>query len=195
MIVPVLCFILAEVAAYLTFQFYQSSPLSLIVPYPIEIILFILPVFGLVFRKPFSYYLYNVMIAFSIAGILSNSEMFYSFLDALYYLGLRELARYVYSLLVTFKADVLHFLTITWLYVSSELLVNADREIEKLKREEVEVKGVFAYYLSIFAMSAAIYFLYPMLLTPLSTKPGMLLALLAVIAFLTSVYLAIRRAT
>ncbi|RLI77583.1 hypothetical protein DRP05_09780 [Archaeoglobales archaeon] len=195
----IIAVVLAEISAFLTLQAYLTSPFALLSQYPIYYLLFIIPiVLVLMDRNPYSLSFFAILILFSFGRILANSEVFYSFLDALYFFKFYDLSDYLYSIFSPYKAqDISHFLTLTWLFVASQLVWNACLKAELLDKEGFEVKDTLTFQIvAVSLISFAIYAVYPHVLNVLKTThqiPMLFAGLIGVVLFLISAYLLIKQ--
>jgi hypothetical protein len=192
MIFLLLNLIIAEVSAYLVFSFYNNSPIATVISYPIQLSLFILPFLGLFFKKPFSFKIYAFMLFFSLGGILSDSELFYAILDTTYYFGFKEISQYIYNVFSSFRlSSINHLLTITWLYVTSEVLEYIGGELNRLSGSMKQKYSFFAFIAAILTTST-IYLIYPLLIPLLHFEKGVptiFAGIAGISLFLASAYL------
>lgn len=195
----IIAVVLAEISAFLTLQAYLTSPFALLSQYPIYYLLFIIPiVLVLMDRNPYSLSFFAILILFSFGRILANSEVFYSFLDALYFFKFYDLSDYLYSMFSPYKTqDINHFLTLTWLFVVSQLLWNACLKAESLDEDGFEARDTLIFQIvAISLISFAIYVVYPHILELVKTThqiPMLFAGLIGVVLFLISAYLLIKQ--
>lgn len=195
----VLAVILAEISALLTLQAYLTSPFALLIQYPIYYLIFIIPIVLVVMdRNPYGFFFFTILIFFSFGRVLANSEVFYSFLDALYFFKFYDLSDYLYSMFSPYKTqDISHFLTLTWLFVVSQLLWNACLKAESLDEEGFEVRDTLTFQIvAISLISFATYIIYPHILNLVKTThqiPMLFAGLIGVVLFLISAYLLIKQ--
>ncbi len=147
--------ILAEIAAYITYLEYSSSPLQYLVSPYIAMLLFILPLIGAIFKKPFSYPLYLSLFAFHLP-LFSHSEFFEGFLDTLYALGLKEAAVEVYNIFSGYAGSPQTLFVVTWLYITAEVLQGNWESIDAARKNGVECELCYLSLLPAFTVSAAL---------------------------------------
>ncbi len=185
-------FAIAELAAAVSYLAFKSSPLSLFIPPEVGLVLFLLPLLGLPFGRPFSSAVLLVFILFSISPVLANSESFDAALDAAYYLGFRNQAETVYSAFSSYDGSFTPIAAVVALYVVSEVLGGVERRIRELKARGVEVRGAGTMYAFSAAITAAALYVWS-LLRPFAPELTPLLAGLAgALLFLAAAILAAR---
>jgi len=186
----VINFILAEIAAYLTYSSFNASPLRYFIPYPAELILFISPLIGLIFKRPFNLYFYSLLVFFDLSPLLPHSEVFKGFIDTIYALGFRSIALSLRDTFLNFSGSFEPLLIITWLYVTAEILQGNWESINNAKKEGVECERCYMSYLQVLLLSAIILVAYPLILNlKFSFEMDRLLsAVLGVLAFLAGAY-------
>jgi len=177
-------FLLAEFAAYLTYRQLVLSPFAAFIPETVAMLIFTLPVIGLAFKRPFSFAMFLVLVAFNLPAVLSGSELFYALLDAVYYFGFEDAARGMYSLISSYEGGVEQLLAVTWLYATSEVLGGIHDLVLKLRRNGVVVEGAHTAYAVAFAASAALFYLWANMRTPIFGELGGIVAGIAGIAAL-----------
>ncbi len=160
--VGVLNVILAELAILIAVEIAETSPLSMFIPTRFLYILAILPpVFFLLKRNPFDFLLFVILIAIASVKVLSNSEMFYSILDAIYFFGFSNLAEYLNSIFSAYRSspNISALSAIVILYVIAQISWTIE---EKLKKLGLEI----GYPLAILGIVGfAIYLFYPLVLS------------------------------
>lgn len=184
-------FIIAEIAAYITYSSFTASPLRYFIPYPAELILFIAPLIGLIFKRPFNFYFYSLLVFFNLSPLLPDSEVFKGFIDVLYALGFTSLAISLRDTFLTFSGSFEPLLIITWLYVTAEILHGNWESINHAKKEGVQCERCYISYLQVLLFSTIILVTYPFLLNlKISPKLDRLLsAILGVLAFFAGAYI------
>ncbi len=190
----IISFVLAEIAAWISYWHFISSPLSIYIPREAGLVLFAAPLIGLIFRRPFSFHIFATMIFFNLSAVLAKSELFRAVLDAVYYFGFEELAKSVYAAFSSYSSDVWNIAVVTWLYVTAESLQGFDDSVKKLKERGVVVENVHVAYVSIIGVSAVIFYIYTSLVKlPLLTQH--LFASLAALAALFAASYILARST
>ncbi len=159
--------ILAELAAYVSYTAFITSPLTLFVPQELGVFLFALPFLGLIFKKPFSFYTFTVFVLFTISPALVGSESFYAVLDTAYYFGFRSQAEAVYSAFSGYKGGFEAIFGVTTLYILSEVLVGLSRRVEVLKAKGVCIENTFAMYAAAVLISTTLFLAYLYIFSPL----------------------------
>ena len=185
--VKVLNLILAEIAVIITVSVAEASPLSIFIPIKFLYIIAVLPpVFLLLGRNPFDFTLFVILIAIASVKVLSNSEIFYSLLDALYYLGFRGIAEYLNSVFVAYKSysSIPALSALVILFSASQISWNIENKFKELKLE-------IGYPLAILGIiSLAIYLFYPMILSFKAYGfPLLFLGLIGVALIIVATYL------
>ncbi len=160
--VKILNLILAEIAVFITIKIAEASSLSIFIPIKFLYLIAILPpVFLLLGRNPFDFPLFVILIAIASVKVLSNSELFYSLLDALYYLGFRSFAEYLNSIFVAYKSNpnISALSALVILFSISQISWIIEDKFDELKLE-------IGYPLAILGIVAlVIYLFYPTVLS------------------------------
>ena len=185
--VKILNLILAEIAVIIAISVAEASPLSIFIPIKFLYIIAVLPpVFLLLGRNPFDFTLFVILIAVASVKVFANSEMFYSLLDALYYLGFRGIAEYLNSVFVAYKSysNVPALSALVILFSASQISWNIENKFKELKLE-------IGYPLAILGIiSLAIYLFYPMILSFKAYGfPLLFLGLIGVALIIVATYL------
>ncbi len=178
--------ILAELAVFLTVSIVENSPLSMFVPAKFLYVIAVIPiVFLLLGRNPFDFPLFLVLIALATVKILSNSEIFYSILDAVYYLGFKGAAEYLNSLFTAYKSSNVQVLSVLVILFSvAQIAWNIEVELSKLRIDFVQPISV------LIVVAFAIYVLYPAILSiQVRGIPLLFVGLLGVVLTLIATYL------
>lgn len=183
--------LIAEVAAYFTYNSFVSSPLRYFIPYPAELLLFVIPLIGLLFRRPFNFYFYSLLIFFNLSPILPDSEIFEGFIDTLYALRFRGVAESLHAAFSSYAGSVEPLLIVTWLYVTAEILHGNWESIRAARVNGVPCERCYISYLQAFIFSLLIFLLYPLLLNlKLQFKIDRILsAAIGILAFLAGAYI------
>ncbi len=163
MFAPIINLLLAEVASYFALEAFFKSPfvvlgskyyaLETIYPFVMAIPLLLL----ILKRNPFSFGYFYFLILIVSGNILAKSELFYAWLDVLYFLKLGNLASYLNSVFSSAKGiDVTPvLLDVVWLFVLSQLIwISAE------KGREMEERGMSAKNLVLFQWAFAFIFTY-----------------------------------
>ncbi len=181
--------LLAEVAAYLTYLDCISSPLRYFIFPSMALLLFIPPLVGALFRRPFSYHYYLLLFAFNLPGFF-HTEFFKGLFDVVYALGFREITE-VYSIFSGYGGNFQTLLAITWLFITAEVLQGNWESINAAKENGVECEGCYLAPLPALAILAALFFVFQNLsAVKIPHNLDMLLAaLLGVFAFIAGSYL------
>ncbi len=184
-------FLIAEVAAYITYNSFASSPLRYFIPYPTELLLFVIPLIGLLFRKPFNFYFYSLLVFFNLSPILPESEIFEGFIDTLYALGFRGVAESIHAAFSSYTGSVEPILIVTWLYVTAEILHGNWESVRAVRVNDVPCERCYVSYLQAFIFSLLVFLLYPLLLNlKLEFKMDRILsAAIGILAFLAGAYI------
>jgi len=187
--------LLAEIAAYLTYLDCISSPLRYFIPPSMALLLFILPLVGAAFKRPFSYHFYVVLFAFNLPGFF-NTEFFKGLFDVLYAVGFREASMEIYSIFSGYSGNFQTLLAVTWLFITAEVLQGNWESINAARRNGVECEGCYAPSLAAFATLAALFFVFQYLCgVRIPHNLDMLLAaVLGVFAFIAGSYLLMKSA-
>jgi len=196
-VILIAIFILAELAAFLTYQNFVSSPLRLFIPYPAEMLLFALPIIGVLFKKPFSLQFYILLLFFNISPILPGSETFEGVVDTLnavdsvFSTGTGKIAEALKEAFAECKGGFEVLLLVTWLYIVAEVLQGVAESLSKAKQNCVPIENAFIAYLAAMVFSAILYFLY---LTTTNFQPEIAVgrtisAVIGVAAFFAGIYL------
>ncbi len=185
----IVSFVLAEIAAWISYWHFASSPLSIYILREVGLVLFAAPLIGLIFRRPFSFHIFATMIFFNLSAILGKSELFQAVLDAVYYFGYEGLAKSVYAAFSSYKGDVWSIAVVTWLYVTAESLQGFDDSVRKLKENGVVVENIHVAYASIIGVSAAIFHLYMSLVKLPSLAQHLFASLMALAALFVASYI------
>ncbi len=189
--------LIAEVAAYITYSSFVGSPLRYFIPYPAEMLLFAFPLVGLLFKRPFNFYFYSLLIFFNISPIMSDSEFFkgfvntLGFIDTLYPFGIRDVAESLYAAFSSYSGSIEPLLTVTWLYITAEILHGNWESIRAAKTNGVLCERCNLSYLPAFLFSLIIFLLYPLILN-LKVEFEMdriLSAAIGIFAFFAGVYI------
>ncbi len=181
--------LLAEVAAYLTYLECVSSPLRYFIPPSMALLLFIPPLVGAFFKKPFSYHYYLLLFAFNLPGFF-HTEFFKGLFDVVYALGFREITE-VYNIFSGYGGNFQTLLAITWLFITAEVLQGNWESINAAKENGVECEGCYLAPLPALAILAALFFVFQYLSAiKIPHNLDMLLAaLLGVFTFIAGSYL------
>lgn len=184
-------FVLAEIAAYLTYSNYLSSPLYLFTPFPVEVIIFAIPLIGLIFKRPFSFYFYSILVFFNLSPFLSRSEFFEGVLDTLYAMGFREISETLYSAFSSYNGNSTVLITVTWLYITAEVFQGKWESIRAAKMNGVLCDRCYLAYIPILLFSLAVFLLYPsfMNLKLHFEIDRILAAVLGILTFLAGAYI------
>ncbi|WP_202318372.1 hypothetical protein [Archaeoglobus neptunius] len=159
--IQILNLLIAEIAAYYTYEQFVSSPLRFFIPYPAEILLFAIPLIGMLFRRPFSFYYYIFLVFFNISPFLPASETFEGVIDTLYALGFSGIAESIYGAFSNFSGTAESLLIITWLYITSEVIQGNYESIKAAKENGVTIEGELLTYAPAIAFSLLILLIYP----------------------------------
>ncbi len=154
--------VLAEISIIIAVSIAENSPIALFIPAKLLYTVAIIPVALLLAnRNPFGFSMFVVLLALTTAKVLANSEIFYSMLDAVYYLGFKGVAEHVESIFSAYesKPDVVPLLTIVVLFSMAQIVWNLEK---KLKKWEIEM-GYSIIVLGI--LGTAIILFYPILLS------------------------------
>ncbi len=188
--------ILAEIAGIITYQHFITSPLRYFIPYPAELLLFAIPVVGLVVRKPFSFYYYAVLIFFNISPILSNSETFEGIIDSLNALdvqfgtGTAVIAENLKAAFIGQPVSIDGLLAITWLYVVAEIFQGNWESIKSAEDRGVKIKGAYFVLIPAFFFALLVYLIYPFVVSGFELGLDRIVAAtLGIAAFFAGVYL------
>ncbi len=175
---------LAELSLILAVKVAESSPLAILFPTKLLYVLLILPL-ALTFmrRNPYDLPVLIVALALVTVKLLTNSEAFYSLLDALYYLGYRDLSENLNSLFLAYKGSCLPQLTAIVVMFTVAQISWRLRRLEKLGidlRHPLSILIVFGVAVVLFFPSVAEFRIggMPLLFLGLS---GLCLILLAVL--------------
>ncbi len=125
---------LAEISVLIAVSIAEKSPMALLVPVNLLYAIAIIPIALLIMnRNPFGFPTFIVLMALATAKALANSEIFYSLLDAVYYLGFRGLAEYVESMFSAYesKPDIIPLLSIVVLFSMAQIIWNIEKKLEK----------------------------------------------------------------
>ncbi len=185
--IKILNLILAEVAVFIAVSVAETSPLAIFIPTKFLYLIAVLPpVFLLLGRNPFDFPLFVVLMAIASAKVLANSEIFYSLLDALYYLGFRSLSENLNSMFLAYKSN-LNLSTLSALVVLfcvAQIAWNIEDKLRELKLEigyPLAVLGIVAF---------AIYLFYPLVLSIQAYGfPLLFLGLIGVALIMVATYL------
>lgn len=128
-----------------------------------ELIPFIAPLIGLIFKRPFNFYFYSMLVFFNLSPILPNSEVFKGLIDFLYASGFRSLAMSLRDAFLSFSGSFEQLLTITWLYVTVEILQGNWESINNAKKG-VQCERCYMSYLQILLFSTIIFVTYSLIL-------------------------------
>ncbi|GEM_PF-3071975 len=149
----------AEVSFLLTLMTYSSSSLSYIVNPLFLLPLSIVPLLRWN-KNPFSFEFLTILLAIYIPEIFPSTPLYTSFINAIYFAGFDNVARYIHSILVPQPTPILPL--VIALFCFSQMI----------EREKIQYVGVALL------LSLTSYLIYPFLL--LSLKSSFLLAFLAV---------------
>ncbi len=182
--------LLAEIAAYLTYLDCTSSPLRYFMSPSMALLLFVLPLVGLLFRKPFSYHFYIVLFAFNLPGFF-HTEFFKGFFDVLYAIGFREVSMEIYNIFSGYSGNFQTLLAVTWLFITAEVLQGNWESISAARENGVECERCYVAPIPAFATLAALFFVFQYLSgVRIPHNLDMLLAaVLGVFAFIAGSYL------
>jgi len=187
---------LAEIAGIITYQHFIASPLRYFIPYPAELLLFAIPVVGLVVRRPFSFYYYAVLIFFNISLILSHSETFEGIIDSLNALdvqfgtGTAVIAESLKAAFIGQAGSIDGLLAVTWLYVVAEIFQGNSESIRRSMDRGVEIKGAYFVLIPAFFFALLVYLVYPFVVSrPEFGLDRVVAATLGIAAFFAGVYL------
>ncbi len=195
--IHLLNFFIAEIAAFITYQHFLSSPLRYFLPYPAELLIFVAPIAGLVVKRPFSFPYYALLLFFNLSLILSGSETFEGIvdslnaIDALFGTGTSAIAESLAASFINYSGSVDNLLEVTWLYVLAEVFHGNWESMRRARELGVEVEGGFLVYLPAFAFAILVLAVYPAILSlhPDFKLDRIVAAVLGVAAFLAGVYL------
>ncbi len=162
----IISFILAEIAAYLTYTQFVHSPLIFIIPKEFALLLFVIPAVSLAFKRGFPFRFFTILIGFNIAAILCKSKIFFAILNTLYYFGYEVQAKRIYAEFSAYHPNLLILLLIVWLYVTAVSIEGLGEVVGKLKKRGVEVENIPLAYASIFAVSTIILIIFNFLTLP-----------------------------
>ncbi len=154
--------VLAEISIFIAVSIAENSPIALFIPAKLLYTITVIPIVLLLAnRNPFGFSMFVVLLVLTTAKVLANSEIFYSMLDAVYYMGFKGVAEYVESIFSAYesKPDVIPLLSIVVLFSMAQIVWNLEK---KLKKWEIEI-GYPMIVLGIFG--TAIIILYPILLS------------------------------
>ena len=183
--------LIAEVAAYITYSSFVGSPLRYFIPYPAEMLLFAFPLIGLLFKRPFNFYFYSLLVFFNIPPIMPDSELFEGFIDTLYAFGIRDVAESLYAAFSSYSGSIEPLLIVTWLYITAEILHGNWESIRTAKTNGVLCERCNLSYLPASLFSLIIFLLYPLILN-LKVEFEMdriLSAAIGIFAFFAGVYI------
>ncbi len=183
----ILNLILAEIAVIIAINIAEASPLSIFIPIKFIYLVAILPpVFLLLGRNPFDFPLFVILIAIASVKVLSNSEIFYSLLDALYYLGFKSLAEYLNSVFTAYKSNpnISALSALVILFSISQISWIIEDELNKLRLEIIHPLAILGI------VALAIYLFYPMVLSFRAYGfPLLFLGLIGVALIVVAIYL------
>jgi hypothetical protein len=188
--IRILNLLIAEIAVIIAVEMTKSSPLPMFVPANYLYVLTVIPIILLLFgRNPFDFPLFAVLVMLLSSKVLANSEIFYSSLDAIYFLGYKNLAEYLETIFSVYKStsDIMGLSALVVLYSVSQIIWVMAKKSKDLKRLGMNVN----YQIAVLGITAlAIYLFYPALIAPQSLEiPLLFLGLIGVVLVILAMYL------
>ncbi len=183
-------FILAEIAAYLTYVQFVHSPLVFFIPRELGLLLFVIPAVSLAFKRGFPFRFFTALIGFNIAAILCKSEIFFAFLNTLYYFGYEVQAKRIYAEFSAYHPNLFVLLLIVWLYVTAVSIEGVGEVVGRLKERGVEVENAPLAYASVFAVSTIILIVFNFLTLPQFKMEKLFAGLIGIALLFAAAYLA-----
>ena len=155
----ILNLILAEASLILAINVAENSPLAIFIPTKLLYLLLVLPIaFMLLKRNPFDVPILILALSLVTVKLLTNSEAFYSLLDALYYLGYTSISEYLNSVFSAYKGSCL--IQLTGIVVMFTIAQISWRIEERLKELGIDMKYPLA---TLGAVGTVIFLLFPTL--------------------------------
>jgi hypothetical protein len=190
-------FFIAEIAAFLTYQHFLASPLRYFLPYPAELLIFAIPVVGLIIKRPFSFPYYVLLLFFNISPVLSGSETFegvvdsLNAIDVLFGTGTSNIAESLAASFINYSGSFDSLLEVTWLYVLAEVFHGNWESMRRARELGVEVEAGYLSYIPAFAFTILLLVVYPEIVSLHADfeLDRIVAAVLGIAAFLAGAYL------